>query len=1840
MQKHKKHADGLSDSSSIGSIMDDTDQEVSSLTDRAFRSLCIAEEENINPVISQSPDMTLQFSSKSNQGSLSHTLHNSNIFNKYSSQSNDYAKSASAFKQLPRFAREENDSKYKSGMVVLPVPDLRNKKQRSKVSSLIKTFDNIENEHPWSSPLVTRKLCIPKSSQKFKLYSEKESAPWDNATVMINHKELSEFSQACQVNYWLNDKYDTQRRRIKTDLENHAQDGLSTALMTTSHISASNFYNSPQRTRKHRTGENKELTNTSNFLHSEHSAFKSWSDHRKKLTGKEKCTEFVPIKEFLNWHEDSPSLNVIHLPVHKTLRSKNALVTTQEKEYSMNVDSSKSSATKLSMLSRQKEEAVKNTGPTISRAKRIKEVLMEVSSSPPSPSSSSSSLLSCKKTTVSCQEKEILMDIGSSYPSPSNKPTAIPMATNQENEILIDMDPLISSSSYSNTTTVLNQDNDILLEKGSSPSSLSTSKTIVPNHEMSVLKGLSSSTSVSYSKRNMVPHQDKDVFMDVGSPVSSELWSKMTSQEKDILMDEDSSSSSSFNKRAVTTNQQKDVHMTECFSLSSLHGKKINAKHKETKVPVNADYSLLISPVIKRTGVTNQEKDESMDISCSSLTKGISNRSMTTNQEKDTKITGESSPLSLFTKKILARKEEDISEATSSFESGEVQYKGKSSNSEPKDELGNNSAPWRRSKVSKSLEISQQISNEKQKPKEEDISMFKRNIAAGAFANEVNMQSNWTESDNSTFNILQLLTPIIQRKHTRDSLEDQTVLITPPLTEFTAIKEQEYRGVIDYKSHDNYKSKAPSLLFNLKDVRKRVKSTYSTSPLLKNMDDKAKLRENVKQENVKPNITTHDLLGKSSKQNVIKESIAYLPAVQTLNSQENGDRNGKIDLCTQLTDNYLTLSSPRNTDDSLFHHNSNNLQHEYPNTQEMFEDTELSKKAIMFGHQINEQNLRKNLEYPSLNLYKKDNRELNAEQQMERNQEHNQLQTSVVRDYAIKESSEKPNLHHNRNVIPLSHVSQTEEILFNERQIVFESNNENIDKRSAGSSKQPYLSLDDDLNLEQQEKKSYYIKKQMSGEKSGKNVAGGQESKEKCKDEGKDELQYYALSNYSTKLEDSEIKMLQYECQQSSKDNLMGELSDKQEDNCPNSVTEKVISKGSSSEVPQRASSASLKLNMFTVKDNTFKSSPIIKAVKLPLLRSMSEDLLICGRKKTESQLESTMQKEKSIFKELQDITNDHETEQSLELNVKSRIAKQTEVHKNTQGLRSNPVVRIPILEETVNFSLQKLKEDVDNSMEMNRLLEVAEKSNEKRRSRDGDEDKPKFIKAKFNSVQVTSNLDDNMVCSVLNSDADNKILNGTDQTVLNQSSLLKNKINEEIINSPTSSALEGRIYSPITSRASDSVIHFDDTNSFLEDVARSSITSPMSESISYSIVTNPVIEKILCSTVISPMSENNISCSMIASPISEIIPNSTVTDETLETISHCLAIRSSSENVISQGETTASEIAEDNEKLTMKNIASKTKGQSTSVKEISDNILNFATHSSVPKNTEGNKSEHERSQSEHERSHLIDNAGKMSGKPPTVPPKTEKALRRAKRLNNKRRKTEAQKKHHIENIDTNSVLSMPSPKALSPPPLRSVSSPPSLAHLHSSYTPTDPNVFRYANTQALTPTPSFPMTQRKLLQDPDSGQYFMVDIPVQIRLKTFYDPETGKYIQMSVPSSDSNLSHASSLEVLNTPYIVCPSFLPLPVTSLTPMRSSSQLSAPATLMLEQHKEEQSASWNRDHTYSEYIENQPYIEPVCDSHSQSITGTPYSPEKDFTDSRGLDIISISDLDDFAIEGLS
>ncbi|XP_043086914.1 uncharacterized protein LOC122333397 [Puntigrus tetrazona] len=122
--------------------------------------------------------------------------------------------------------------------------------------------------------------------------------------------------------------------------------------------------------------------------------------------------------------------------------------------------------------------------------------------------------------------------------------------------------------------------------------------------------------------------------------------------------------------------------------------------------------------------------------------------------------------------------------------------------------------------------------------------------------------------------------------------------------------------------------------------------------------------------------------------------------------------------------------------------------------------------------------------------------------------------------------------------------------------------------------------------------------------------------------------------------------------------------------------------------------------------------------------------------------------------------------------------------------------------------------------------------------------------------------------------------------------------------------------------------------------------------------------------------------------------------------------------------------------------------------------------------------------------------------------------------------------------------------------------------------------------------TQSFPITQRKLLQDPDSGEYFLVDMPVQVKTKTFFDPETKSYVQLPVQSPE-----APPLEVMNAPPLMLyHGFVPVSLPSQkSVVRSGGSMIPPEDLEdFEFSRKQMQETFYKTHNE----EVNPYSEPV------------------------------------------
>ncbi|XP_067902463.1 uncharacterized protein C4orf54 homolog [Heterodontus francisci] len=163
-------------------------------------------------------------------------------------------------------------------------------------------------------------------------------------------------------------------------------------------------------------------------------------------------------------------------------------------------------------------------------------------------------------------------------------------------------------------------------------------------------------------------------------------------------------------------------------------------------------------------------------------------------------------------------------------------------------------------------------------------------------------------------------------------------------------------------------------------------------------------------------------------------------------------------------------------------------------------------------------------------------------------------------------------------------------------------------------------------------------------------------------------------------------------------------------------------------------------------------------------------------------------------------------------------------------------------------------------------------------------------------------------------------------------------------------------------------------------------------------------------------------------------------------------------------------------------------------------------------------------------------------------------------------------------------------------------------------------------------PVPCFPPpppTQRKMLLDPATGQYYLVDTPVQPARKRLYDPETGHYVDVPMPQQPlAPVSVPMSPIAINpgtygTTYMIYPGFLPTPAMLPT---LQTQLSRPENECNETVKPNSTVSQQSEAYYMEspyYFPTGKSLNPPHTLTSQHITRA----SKSF--SEGKPVISIT-----------
>ncbi|NXV18552.1 CEFIP protein, partial [Cepphus grylle] len=1065
--------------------------------------------------------------------------------------------------------------------------------------------------------------------------------------------------------------------------------------------------------------------------------------------------------------------------------------------------------------------------------------------------------------------------------------------------------------------------------------------------------------------------------------------------------------------------------------------------------------------------------------------------------------------------------------------------------------------PPRIHRATKGPAESGQTSKEKFTASDEMVSLSEKATGAepGLDVTPLATQVNSPGSISPSFNISELLTPIIPPKQEADPVESELIPLTPPPTESASTRDHEGSMFGDYRSRDSYKSKASSLLFNLKDVRKRVKIIYTPSPLLKALEEKNKARENI-QESTKMNASLSPLQEKSNKNIAEKDESSDITSVLSGSVPE---KDNKTDSTGHFTDNYLTLSSPQTTADLLFYQTRDNLQQDDSKHEGLVKNTRGNENFPLFRQESNEPDLRNHLQYPALKPFSRESAGTTERQPVQnpsvQGEEKERQAANQNEDFAFK-------------TIP-NQLSPAEDVPYSDIQNnMVATGHEAHGKRSTSSSEQSFVSTVEQPLQEEpfppvplMQKASLQESQRTKSEMSSDSKKS---HKERGKEVGEGELQYYAcISSDTGAAEKREGKVTGNEQRSSMKEKLRTDKKEdaKTMDSASDSIRDMSIQRSEEPQTPP--SSSSTKPSLFMIKDNTFRSPQVIRAVKLPLFRSFSlDDTVSSSYKEMESRFMTPAKRNTKHRNML------HAQEGGWlalrcrgQQNVRDGA---TDGGKEASEPGSTSATLDPsLLEDTESSSLRKpMEEDEETCALLNKVGKMNDKSVCRRK------EKPQIRKVRHSLTQPNLGLENDQAQNNPTYAAERMTNYFKNHHLSNRrgGSCAKKIITRETISPVTGSISEDHKYSPVFHEALEDILHTEGAPDLLDSLACSAVTSPRSGSTMYSLAASSSSDK----------------------------PTTSGLRETEDVVNPALlnmALRS-------QDDMSAEEILDS----ARRNLLSSSAGEAESLE---------------PRGL----------------------GERAAGKPPAVPPKTEKALRRAKKLASRRKKMqEQQKKHQTEHEDavgrkpSHSGQTLASPSPLGYSPLHPAP--------HSTFAPTETSTGRLSGASAVSPSPS--STQRKLLQDPDSGQYYVVDLPAEVNLKTFYDPETGKYVQVSVPSSEGNLYQTPSSEIMNSPYASYPRVLPLPASTVAVLKSPSQLSEPTWLMpaVPGEPAELPEDGQQDYRYTETADTQPYIEPASYSYSQDAEETQVHLQKDMSPTPNTGIVSLTDLDDFAAEGVS
>ncbi|XP_049711805.1 cardiac-enriched FHL2-interacting protein [Elephas maximus indicus] len=1077
---------------------------------------------------------------------------------------------------------------------------------------------------------------------------------------------------------------------------------------------------------------------------------------------------------------------------------------------------------------------------------------------------------------------------------------------------------------------------------------------------------------------------------------------------------------------------------------------------------------------------------------------------------------------------------------------------GKSSGFQPDPQEKPTQAPWRKPKTGKGRKESlQNASEEKKQPHRRDPPLYAKQTPQGQFPEDEapDMPVDSRQHYTPPFNISKLLTPVIPTKHVLDSLSNQPAERTPsPPGQPNGYQEKEPG---DDQSRDSYKSKAPSLLFNLKDVRKRVKSTYSPNLLLKGIDEKARDKADGKQETVSNGVTLPNGLEDSPASQLSKERTSDILTASCVSTQ----KDPRADPSGSSADNYLTLSSPPTTAKASFCVNGEAAETGSYEKDDVHREAKLSPTRPGWGSDSGQHGLRKHL---SLKICRQEPEAAKTAETLQTHQMQNGISRSVSQDTEPKREAGllNPSSHQKPSPGPLS--PEEEDVFYSDSQSDFMPGLQSKAKFSTSSSDQSFASFED-------QQKTWCVESRQEDRKSDMHASDSQRY-EKERVMLKDGQQLCALSNGRVCMDES----TKGESLQRDGESLSGGR--------PRRSTEGANFTGSwvggnkdtalshAKDLTAAPSSTSNKHILFTIKDNTLRATPVIKPILLPLLRTVSsEDSPAGGHREAESPrpgedagapegqgIHGTPAPAHPLPTDPQDTHQRPSAHQGPEDHQQAPVMAKTEAF---QPAMKGAIPSPPLVGEGEGMSpLPGVAPEVMGS-------------NGRRGSTDQVRlDAPRCVpKITF----LKDNTEDGPPPHLLGRC-------GEEQTQGFRSNFLstpragapgRRQVPGEVETLPNRGSLEaGSVCSPTTSSVWDEASQ-----------APSELGLPLQE---------------------EPPS---------ASPWASLGPAPVTRREDL---THALFWEEGSD---AQPEPSAEDLRPLSPKGSLLAVAASSAG--------------------LP-----------------ERLELPVQPERPVGKPPAVPPKTEKALRRAKKLASKRRKTdqgqgrpgEPREERPWPEDSKRAERRPPSPKEMpQKPSFPSVRSLPPPVHRHSVSSFSEHSRRQARVPQSAKPLPPYPVTQ-KVLQDPQSGEYFVFDLPLQVKIKTFYDPETGQYFKVPVPSSARGSPESSPADAPVDPLLLFSGFQRLTVTALTPLRCSSQLSTPTFLWPSPSATTEGAAVGHQGPCETGLQRAPraFRNSTQNAPSQCPKGPPHSPKEEGRDAPSLEIITINDLEDFATEGIS